>query len=60
VSSIKIDTNLLFSSVVIESTGGHHPIVCQGHTKGDAIKMKQIVEQYQTERFARSRGSLSD
>jgi hypothetical protein len=53
VSSIKIDTNLLFSSVVIESTGGHHPIVCQGHTKGDAIKMKKLIEQFQTERFGR-------
>jgi hypothetical protein len=52
VSSIKIDTNLLFSSVVIESTGGHHPIVCQGHTKGDAIKMKKLIEQFQTARFA--------
>jgi len=53
VSSIKIDTNLLFSSVVIESTGGHHPIVCQGHTKGDAVKMKKLIEQYQSARFGR-------
>ena len=38
VSSIKIDTNILFSDVVIETTGGHNPIVCHGHTKGDAVE----------------------
>jgi LPXTG-motif cell wall-anchored protein len=51
ISSIKIDTNLLFSSVLIESTGGHHPIVCHGHTKGDAIEIKKTIEKYQTEYF---------
>ena len=53
VSSIKIDTNLLFSDVLIETTGGHHPIVCHGHTKGDAVKIKQLVEKLQSERYAR-------
>ena len=53
VSSIKIDTNLVFSDVLIETTGGHHPIVCHGHTKGDAIKMKQLIEQHQSERYAK-------
>jgi hypothetical protein len=53
VSSIKIDTNLVFSDVFIETTGGHNPIVCHGHTKGDAVKMKQIIEKYQSERFGR-------
>jgi hypothetical protein len=51
VSSIKIDTNLIFSDVLIETTGGHHPIVCHGHTKGDAIRMKKIIETFQSERF---------
>jgi hypothetical protein len=51
VSSIRIDTNLLFSSVLIESTGGHHPIVCQGHTKGDAIRIKKTIEQFQSEHY---------
>ena len=53
VSSIKIDTNLMFSDVLIETTGGHHPIVCHGHTKGDAVKMKQLVEKLQSERYAK-------
>ena len=53
VSSIKIDTNLIFSDVLIETTGGHHPIICHGHTKGDAVRIKQIVERLQSERYAK-------
>ena len=51
VSSIKIDTHILFSDVVIESTGGHNPIVCHGHTKGDAVEMKKTIEKYQSEYY---------
>ncbi|MCC7008061.1 MAG: hypothetical protein IT184_04540 [Acidobacteria bacterium] len=53
VSSIRIDTNLVFSDVFIETTGGHSPIVCHGHTKGDAVKMKALIEKFQTERYGR-------
>ena len=53
VASVKIDTNLIFSNVLIETTGGHHPIVCYGHTKGDAIKMKQLMERFQTEHYTK-------
>lgn len=48
VASVSIDTNLLFSDVIIETTGGHRPVICHGHRKGDAVRMKQLVEQYQT------------
>src|SRR5262245_17735420 len=51
VSSIKIDTNMVFSDVLIETTGGHHPLVCHGHTKGDAVKMKQTIERFQSEYY---------
>ena len=51
VSSIKIDTHIMFSDVVIESTGGHNPIVCHGHTKGDAVEMKKTIERYQSEYY---------
>jgi hypothetical protein len=49
VASVSIDTNLLFSDVRIETTGGTSPVVCHGHRKADAVRMKQLVEQYQTE-----------
>ena len=51
VSSVKIDTNILFSDVFIETSGGHNPIVSHGHTKGDAIKIKRIVERFQSEYY---------
>ena len=51
VSSIRIDTNLLFADIYIETTGGEKPIVCYGHTKGDAIRMKQAIEQFQSKYY---------
>ncbi|MEO7189786.1 MAG: hypothetical protein ABI051_01870 [Vicinamibacterales bacterium] len=51
VASIKIDTNMIFSDVFIETTGGRNPIVCHGHTKGDAVKMKQVIEQFQSTHY---------
>ncbi len=48
VSSIKIDTNIMFSDVFIETTGGHNPVVCHGHSKKDAVEMKRLIEQLQT------------
>ena len=47
VASITIHTGVLFSAVVIETSGGSEPIVCHGHTKGDAVRMKQLIEGYQ-------------
>jgi len=51
VASIKIDTHLLFSDVFIETTGGQNPIVCHGHTKGEAVVMKKTIEKYQSEYY---------
>lgn len=48
VASVKIDTNLLFSDVLIETTGGTSPIACHGHSKRDAVRMKQLIEQHQS------------
>src|SRR5438046_4599206 len=48
VASVKIDTGLLLSNVLIETSGGSDPIVCHGHHKGDANRMKSLIEQYQT------------
>ena len=54
VSSVKIDTGLLFSSVVIETSGGAHPIECHGHRKADAERMKALIERYQTDYYRQS------
>ena len=52
VSSVSVDTGLLLSDVIIETSGGSEAIRCHGHHKGDAIRMKQLIEQYQTQRAA--------
>jgi len=48
VASVRIDTNMLFSDVFIETTGGVNPIRCAGHRKKDAVQMKALIEEYQT------------
>jgi hypothetical protein len=51
VASVRIDTNLFFSDVFIETSGGVSPISCYGHYKKDAVRIKQLIDQYQSEYF---------
>jgi hypothetical protein len=51
VASVRIDTNLMFSDVYIETTGGASPIRCHGHRKADAVRMKELIEKYQTDYY---------
>ena len=48
IASVKIKTGLLLSDMLIETSGGTDPIVCHGHRKGDAVRMKNLIERYQT------------
>jgi hypothetical protein len=48
IASVKIETGVLLSDVLIETSGGSDPIVCHGHRKGDANRMKTLIEQSQT------------
>ncbi len=47
VASVRIDTGLFFADVLIESSGGSDPIQSHGHSKGDARRMKELIEQGQ-------------
>jgi predicted small integral membrane protein len=47
IASVKINTGVMFSDVLIETSGGASPITCSGHRKGDATRMKALIEQYQ-------------
>lgn len=47
VASVGIDTHIFFSDVLIETTGGTSAIHCKGHHKADAVRMKQLIEEYQ-------------
>lgn len=51
VASVKVDTDLLFAHVCIETTGGHNAIHCRGHRKSEAMEMKQLIERFQTEYY---------
>jgi len=51
VASVLIDRTLFFSNVLIESSGGTSPVRCHGHRKQDAVEMKHLIEQYQSEYY---------
>jgi hypothetical protein len=57
VSSVRIDTGLLFSDVVIETSGGSGSIRCRGHHKGDAVRIKQLIEQFQSAYYRAGAGA---
>jgi hypothetical protein len=48
VASVLIDRNLFFSDVMIETSGGTSSVRCHGHRKGDAVKMKSLIEEFQS------------
>ncbi|MFN7915785.1 MAG: hypothetical protein U0Q55_10645 [Vicinamibacterales bacterium] len=51
IASVKIQTGMLLSDVLIETSGGASPIRCHGHHKGDAVEMKRLIEQYQDQYY---------
>jgi hypothetical protein len=55
VASVLIDRKLFFSNVLIESSGGTSQVRCHGHRKQDAIEMKQLIEQYQSDYYRAQR-----
>jgi hypothetical protein len=59
VASIKINTHVLFSDVLIETSGGQDPVVCHGHTKGDAVAMKQLIESFQSQYYRAQAGTAA-
>jgi hypothetical protein len=48
IASVSIDTHIIFSDVLIETTGGADPIHCRGHYRSDAVRMQRLIEEYQT------------
>ncbi len=57
VSSVSINTNFMFSDVIIETSGGATPVRCHGHKKKDAARMKALIEQHQTA-YYQARGNV--
>ncbi len=50
VASVSIRTGLIWATVQIESTGGTDPIVIHGHRKGDARRIRDLIEGLQQQR----------
>jgi hypothetical protein len=51
VASVRIDTKLFFSDIFIETSGGVSPISCYGHHKKDAVRIKGLIDRYQSDYF---------
>jgi D-glycero-beta-D-manno-heptose 1-phosphate adenylyltransferase len=47
VASVHIKTGMLWSHILIESSGGTDPISSNGHYKSDARRIKELIEGYQ-------------
>jgi hypothetical protein len=49
VASVHIKTGVIWSEIVIESSGGADPITSYGHRKRDAQRIRDLIEQYQAQ-----------
>ena len=49
VASVHIKTGLIWSEILIESSGGTDPLASHGHKKDDAIRIKELIENAQAE-----------
>jgi len=47
-----------FSNVVIETSGGSEPVRCHGHRKRDAVEMKRLINQFQSEYYGPARKNV--
>ncbi len=47
VASVHIKTGMVWSNILIESSGGTDPLASHGHRKADARRIKELIEGYQ-------------
>lgn len=47
VASVQIKVGLFFSDIRIDSSGGSNPLMSHGHSKADARRIRELIEQYQ-------------
>jgi len=47
IASVHIRTGMIWSDIVIESSGGTDPITSHGHRKADALRIRELIERYQ-------------
>ena len=49
VASVHITTGLVWSTILIESSGGADPLTSHGHSKADAKRIKELIEDHQAD-----------
>jgi hypothetical protein len=49
VASVHIRTGMMWSEILIESSGGTDPLSSHGHSKADALRIKELIEDAQAE-----------
>lgn len=47
VASVHIKAGIIWSNILIESSGGSDPLASHGHTKADARRIRALIEQAQ-------------
>ena len=55
VASVAIQTGVIWSEIRIDSTGGAEPITSHGHSKRDAVRIRELIESYQARRDSGSK-----
>jgi len=56
IASVHIKTGMIWSDVLIESSGGTDPLTSHGHSKGDALRIKELIETTQSQLARRPEG----
>jgi hypothetical protein len=59
VASVHIKTGIIWSDILIESSGGTDPLASHGHTKADAKRIRELVEKAQTNPIGLEKMNLS-
>jgi hypothetical protein len=49
VASVHVKTGMIWSDILIESSGGTDPFASHGHTKADALRIKTLIENAQAQ-----------
>ena len=49
IASVHVRTGMIWSNILIESSGGSDPLTSHGHQKDDAVRIKELIENYQAD-----------
>ena len=47
IASVHIKIGLIWADILIESSGGTDPLTSHGHGKADALRIKEMIEDFQ-------------